>query len=163
MRRLVLFLILALALPAGAADWPVLKFQDGSAVAMPGPAKHRLEPPREPGAMTAESWSSRSGEGEFSARLNVGEGEPGSLGVQRHEAEFMASDMQGRMVRIQEATRGRLRGFEFEFERRGHGDVVYVLWIVDGRRDCMLMLTRPLRSPSRATARRFFDSLAPAE
>lgn len=159
MRRLSLLLFLLLSWPVLAAEWPCLSFQDGSSVAMPGSAVHVLEPARVAGASANESWTSRAGEGLFSARLTVGDGEVGSLRIERGEAEFMASDMHGRLVRIQEASLGTLRGWEFEFERRRHGDVHYVLWMADGRRECMLTLVRPLRSASRATARRFFDSL----
>lgn len=159
--RLALLLLMLFAAPAAfAADWATVSFADGSTVAMPGTPKHALEAPAVEGASTHETWDSRGPEGVYSARLNVSPDGDGAAGINRPEIEFMADDMHGRLVQARAVTVGTLKGWEFEFSRSRHGDIHYVLWVADPRRDLMLTLKVPLKKPAKAAARRFFDSLA---
>lgn len=159
MRNLLVLLLLVLALPAAAADWVTVTALDGSTLAMPGTPRHSLEAPAVEGATRHESWSSRGPEGAYSARLTEAPQADGPPGIGRAEMEFMASDMHGRLTRSRPVTLGTLKGWEFQFTRSRHGDLHYVLWAADPRRDVMLTLRTPLAKPADAAARRFFDSL----
>lgn len=154
------FLLLALL---AAADWTSVAFVDGSAVAMPGTPKRSVEAPAVEGAATHETWTSRGPEGLYTARLVLSPEADGASGIGRAEVEFMAEDMHGRLTGSRAVTCGVLRGWEFEFQRRKHGDIHYVLWVADPRRDVMLTLKVPLKKPAPDAARRFFDSLSVAE
>lgn len=160
--RLALLLLVLLSVPvsAAASGWVTVTFADGSTLAMPGTPKHVMEEPAVEGAATQESWTSRSAEGAWSARLTTFPEEDGPPGIGREEIQFMAEDMHGRLVEARAATCGSLKGWEFEFSRSRHGDIHYVLWLADPRREVQLFLKVPLKKPARAAARRFLDSLS---